>query len=132
MAEVLGWPIRQPLVSAADRPRVLGSWAEACAGRLVRQRSVPFREIREVRILTYMRCWRGRHEWRAHARSHTRPPLTPTTSPPPPHSGVQMSAEAFVKLLAHDLKAKGVIAGSNYRFGACARSGQRPAPAALP
>ncbi|KAG1674160.1 hypothetical protein FOA52_015791 [Chlamydomonas sp. UWO 241] len=75
MAEVLGWPIRQPLVAPSDRPRVLSSWADACAGRLVRQRAVPFREIRE------------------------------------------MSAEAFVKLLAHDLKAKGVVAGANYRFG---------------
>lgn len=28
-----------------------------------------------------------------------------------------MSPEEFVRLLAHDLRARGVIAGSNYRFG---------------
>lgn len=33
MAEVLGWPIRQPLVAACDRPRVLNSWEAACHGR---------------------------------------------------------------------------------------------------
>jgi len=75
MAEVLGLPVRQPLVASCDRPRVLQSWTQHCNGRVPRQRMIPFHEIR--------------------------------TMPP----------EAFVALLAHNLRAAGVVAGSNYRFG---------------
>jgi FAD synthase len=75
MAEVLGWPIRKPLVPLCDRPRVLSSWQAACMDRCPRQRFIPFHEIRT------------------------------------------MSPEDFVRVLAEDLKAKGVVAGSNYRFG---------------
>ncbi|GAX77126.1 hypothetical protein CEUSTIGMA_g4572.t1 [Chlamydomonas eustigma] len=46
MAEVLGWPKRLPLVAPCDRPRVLKSWEKACGGKIPRQRTVPFKEIR--------------------------------------------------------------------------------------
>lgn len=77
MAEVLGWPANLPLVAPVDRPRVLASWSDACGGKPVSARVIPFALIR------------------------------------------RMPPEEFVRLLAQDLKAAGVVAGANYRFGMC-------------
>jgi hypothetical protein len=80
MAEVLGWPAREPVVAQPDRARVLQSWAPHCRGLVPRQRYLPFDNVRA------------------------------------------MSPEDFVRYLARDLRAVGVVAGCNYRFGERAAS----------
>ncbi len=48
MANVLGWPERQPLVAVSDRPRVLTSWAAYCGGVVPLQRYIPFAAVRQL------------------------------------------------------------------------------------
>ncbi|BDA40805.1 probable bifunctional riboflavin kinase/FMN adenylyltransferase [Coccomyxa sp. Obi] len=48
MANVLGWPERQPLVAVSDRPRVLTSWAPYCGGVVPLQRYIPFAAVRQL------------------------------------------------------------------------------------
>ena len=48
MADVLGWPERQPLVAVSDRPRVLTSWGPYCGGIVPLQRYIPFAAVRQL------------------------------------------------------------------------------------
>jgi len=90
MAEVLGWPQRLPLVPPCDRSRVLSLWAHDL-GFVEQQQHTQEQHTQQQRLVRqrYIPFICIRH----------------------------LSPEEFVRLLAEELKAAGVVAGVNYRFG---------------
>jgi riboflavin kinase/FMN adenylyltransferase len=59
MAEVLGWPARQPLVAPSERGSVLGRWSGELRGA-VSQASLPFAEVRPLSAAEFLALARAR------------------------------------------------------------------------
>eukprot|EP00798_Chlamydomonas_sp_ICE-L_P004652 gene4652-14847_t len=121
---MLGWPRRLPPVADCDRSRVLCSWAAQCMNRSPYQRSIPFQVTPTLHFFAMNTGLLA---------SGSTPSQGYRTLSPCQHSTPfqdirthdvnlltdirQMSPEEFVRILALDLKASGVVAGRNYRFG---------------
>ncbi len=128
MAEVLGWPVRLPLVAPEDRTRVLASWEEPCAASAAASAAGA--------SAGNGACGGGSSSGLASSGLHARAGSNGSSSGNsdgcreggpgrwaprlrtiPFHLIRGMSPEEFVRVLAHDLRAAGVVAGRNYRFG---------------
>ncbi|KAF8059426.1 BGLU42 [Scenedesmus sp. PABB004] len=97
MGGVLGWAPRRPLVAPCDRPRVLELWARQLAAE--RSGAPPPSQPQQ-----------GQREQQAAPVSVRQRYI--------PFAAIRsMSPEAFVALLHGELRAAGVVAGENYRFG---------------
>lgn len=125
MAEVLGWPVRLPLVAPEDRTRVLASWEELCEGSAAAagepagngacgdSGSGPGSSGMHAGAGSNGSSSGNGEGGRAGGPGRWAPRLRTI----PFHLIRGMSPEEFVRALAHDLRAAGVVAGRNYRFG---------------
>jgi hypothetical protein len=122
MGALLGWMPRLPLVAPCDRARVLDLWAQQLGGGSGAAAVAVRGGSSSVR--------RGRRSRRS------RLAYPPSSQPSITEGGEtgrvlvrqrylpfadvrEMSPADFVALLADDLKAAGVVAGANFRFGVC-------------
>ena len=117
MAEVLGWPKRLPLVPPCDRSRVLDLWARqlGAAGTAMNGAAPPADASQT-----------------GQQPDATQGPSVAVRQRYVPFMCVRsLSPEAFVEVVAHELRAAGVVAGVNYRFGGkgCARAAFCPGTA---
>jgi hypothetical protein len=109
MAEVLGWPKRLPLVPPCDRSRVLARWAQDLGltdGRLTEIYHQHHHQQQQVGGGKGGGGGAGGAPGRVVRQRYI------------PFVGIRhLSPEEFVRVLAEDMKAAGVVAGVNYRFG---------------
>lgn len=99
----MGWQPRKPLVAPCDRPRVLDLWAKQLHPAAAGSSNGSSDALPDAQRQQQQEEDGG---------------IVPIRQHYIPFSAIRsMSPEEFVELIVKDLKAAGVVAGTNYRFG---------------
>lgn len=116
MGAVLGWAPRKPLVAPCDRPRVLDLWAQQLNDAATAQQQPHQQQQDNGNGVQMVQQHSEAHNQQQNPQQQEQ--VMPIRQHYIPFSEIRsMSPDDFVKFIVDDLKASGVVAGSNYRFG---------------